>query len=444
MIKKSMQDIPNAVQWVDGVAISPQYYQDAFNRTEELMRFRMSLCTPYYYGVLKMNIDENLLRTHTFRLSELECIMPDGLEVHYLYGVERTLELDLSQFREQIQKGPQKIYLCVPFGKKIGKQGEKFTRFYISPDEKLKDMNEGESFSVSRYRTNLSISIGVLPPSEFISIPLAIINSDKDHLALTPYTPPSIILERGSEIFNLCNEILRLMKVKHEILVKQYKKTFLDLDASLNGIFYLINIIRKIIPKLEVILHSPYLSPFELYSEIVSVYSQVICIDRAFTKEIIPCYDHENLFEIFTLLTKMICGHIEVEVPDHFSLCYFDKYQDYFKTVLNTEINADELIIGFRKSESFSDNDFMSFIANLLICERNNYSAMRETRSLGFERKYIKSQSGLFLGKNIFLFSIHVKKDQLQKNSEIIIFANSHNFQSLEKNSIILYSKMRN
>lgn len=442
MSTKTMQSIPNSVRWYEGMVIDEQYFQSAFHRAEELTRFRISTLKPYLYGVIKLKINEGMLSHSVFKLNELECIMPDGLEVNYLAGTDRALEVNLSEYREQIQKGPNKIFLCVPFGRQIGQQNAKYARFYAIPTQVIKDsVTNGEYVGVPSYKANLSLQIGTIPPSEFISIPIAIVNLDKNKYELNPYTPPSLLLERGCDIFILCEKILNLMKVKYEILVNQYKKTFLDLDKSLNDIFHLINIIRQIIPKLELILNLPYISPFELYSEMVNVYSQIICIDRSFSREIVPRYDHENILEIFTLLTRFITDHVEVEVPDHFSVCYFEKYQDCFRINISSVINSDELIIGFRRIESYSEESFVNFVQSLLICERNNYSAMRETRSLGFERKYIKAQEGLFLSKNICLFSIGIKKEHIQKNSEIVIFSNSNDFQNLEKNSIILYTK---
>ena len=444
-LNKTMHAISSSIRWYDGMPVGPQCFQEAFMRSEDLTRFRISLTHPYSYGITKLKIDEEMLNYNVLRISELECILPDGLEVQYLYGVDKILELKLSSFHELIQKGPHKIYLCVPFGKQIGSQDAKYARFHIMPSEIANDIHtDGAPVGISRYRANLSLHIDTLPPPEFISLPLAMINLDKNKFELNSYLPPSLILRKNDEIYRLCGDVLKKLKIKYDLLVQQYKKTFVELDKYSDNIFHLINIIRPIISKLELTLNLPYIAPFELYSQMVSVYSQVICIDHSFSKEIVPSYDHENILEIFNFIIKMIFDHIEVEIPDHFSVCYFDKYQDYFKTILNTAVNTDELMIGFRKNDSFTDNDFLAFIDNLLICERSNFSAMREIRSLGFDRKYVKSEKGLFLSKNIFLFSVNIKKEQIHKNSEIVIFSNSNDFQSLEKNSIILYSKAVN
>ncbi len=440
-----MDKISSPIQWSEGLCLGPQYFQDAFLRTEELMRYRMSAINPFFYGVVKLTIEQEMLAYHIFKISELECILPDGLELNYLYGVDKSLELDLSKFQEQIQKGPQKIYLCVPQGKQIGKADVKYARFREIPDELTKDMNIGGSaIEIPRYRANMSLQVASTPPSEFISIPVAIINVDKNKFELNPFTPPSLILEKGGLIYKLCEDVSKLLKLKCDFLINHYKKSFSKEDKYSNPTFHLINIIRQIIPNLDLVLNLPYISPYELYAKMVSVYSQVICVDNNFVKEIIPQYDHKNILDIFTILKRMIFDHIEMEMPDNFSLYYFEKQQDYFRAILNTTLESDELIIGFRKIEHLSEDNFLEFVDNLIICEKINLSSMKEERSLGFGRKYIKAQKGLSLNKNIYLFSVNIRRDKISKNSEIVVFSYSNEFQSLEANSIVFYNKVIN
>ncbi len=88
--------IPEAVQWREGMLLSPQHFQLAARRAEALAAYMMGAATPLCWGVQRLQIDQSLLLEAVFRIIELEAVMPDGLLVLYPMGDdEPRLELDL-------------------------------------------------------------------------------------------------------------------------------------------------------------------------------------------------------------------------------------------------------------------------------------------------------------------------------------------------------------
>ena len=441
--KKKLEQLTDPLRWYEGMPIGPQHLQDAFLRNEELLRYRVSLLSPYFYGVVNLKIDKEMLKFNVFKIQELECLMPDGLEIGYIYGVDKAIEVDLSSFQAKIQNSPFTIFLCVPHGKQISHTASKFARFRALQAEMVPDMNlNGESIGIPRYRPNVSLIVSLIPPSEYVSLPIAKIGFDNQACELLPYIAPSLIVEAGNELLNICASLTNILRSKLDFLTNQYKKSFDHNSSSTSHILSLINTIREVLPQCDLIANIPYISPFDLYSKLASIYGKVTSLDKSFLKEFIPRYVHENLLSVFSELSHMILRHLELEIPKEYIVQYFNRFEHYFSAVLDEEsIKQDSLILGFRKNPLFSENEFVSLIQNLLICETSKFESFRESRSLGLERKQVYLQNDLLLNRNIYFFSVDIKNCKYTEELEVSVFSNTELFKSLEKNSIMLYKK---
>src|SRR5262249_36053483 len=89
--------IPEAVQWHEGMLLSPQHFQLAARRGEALAAYLIEAAAPFCWGVRRLQIDAKRLLEGVFSVDELEAILPDGLLiVHSASDDEPSLELDLK------------------------------------------------------------------------------------------------------------------------------------------------------------------------------------------------------------------------------------------------------------------------------------------------------------------------------------------------------------
>ena len=72
------EDIPEAIQWHEGMLLSPQHFQQSAWRHELLVQYGSLLVAPYCWGVRSLTLDTKLLPGGTFRVLELEAVMSDG------------------------------------------------------------------------------------------------------------------------------------------------------------------------------------------------------------------------------------------------------------------------------------------------------------------------------------------------------------------------------
>jgi len=99
--------VPLAIQWHDGMLLSPQHFQEADRRNERLLAHHMTHVAPYHYGVASFKWAEGTLVSGLFRVDEIEAIMPDGTLVQHRSGQGKPdLSIDLRKHAAAARSTP--------------------------------------------------------------------------------------------------------------------------------------------------------------------------------------------------------------------------------------------------------------------------------------------------------------------------------------------------
>src|SRR5712692_2660396 len=70
-------DIPDAIQWHEGLLLTPQHFQQLSSRHEALVQYSTSLVAPFCWGVRRFDHHAISLPAGKLRVLELEGVMPD-------------------------------------------------------------------------------------------------------------------------------------------------------------------------------------------------------------------------------------------------------------------------------------------------------------------------------------------------------------------------------
>ena len=70
-------EIPDAIQWHEGLLLTPQHFQQLSTRHEALVQYGTSLVAPFCWGVRRLKYDRVSLTMGKFRVLQLEAVMPD-------------------------------------------------------------------------------------------------------------------------------------------------------------------------------------------------------------------------------------------------------------------------------------------------------------------------------------------------------------------------------
>src|ERR1700740_997897 len=106
--------IPEAVQWHEGMLLSPQHFQLTARRAEALTGYLLEAAAPFCWGVQRLDIDQGLLLEARFRVVVLEAVLPDGRLVLYPSGGEDPLlERDFKSAELNPRVAPVTVHVAV-------------------------------------------------------------------------------------------------------------------------------------------------------------------------------------------------------------------------------------------------------------------------------------------------------------------------------------------
>ena len=81
------EKIPDAIDWHEGMLLSPQHFQLMVQRYEALLSRQISTLSPYHYGFTNLLIDRARIHEGFLQVRSLDAIMPDGLIVSIEEGI---------------------------------------------------------------------------------------------------------------------------------------------------------------------------------------------------------------------------------------------------------------------------------------------------------------------------------------------------------------------
>ncbi|MDF1750691.1 MAG: type VI secretion system baseplate subunit TssK, partial [Alphaproteobacteria bacterium] len=83
---RSARELPDAIQWHEGMLLAPQHFQQLAVRGEELIAYHTATSSPFHWGIRHLKVDPVQLVSGIFRVLELEAVLPDGLIVTHVQG----------------------------------------------------------------------------------------------------------------------------------------------------------------------------------------------------------------------------------------------------------------------------------------------------------------------------------------------------------------------
>lgn len=183
--------LPDAIQWSEGMLLSPQHFQQSDIYWNAHLHHRLSLLTPNFWGIGQLSLDPSLLKAGRIRVVSLEAVMPDGLAVAFPdENAPRSLELDVN---EALNKGgPVRVHLVVPKrGASAATLGSPVQRYDALPGALTVDENTGEGgVEVERLRPRIELAVDPVPP-RYCACPLLEVTRGGDRqVSLTVYHPP--------------------------------------------------------------------------------------------------------------------------------------------------------------------------------------------------------------------------------------------------------------
>jgi len=427
------KDLPDAIQWHEGLLLAPQHFQQLALRQEQLLAYHVLAGLPFSWGVREVGFDGDMLGAGTLRVSRIEAIMPDGQVVSRAQGVtgESPLELELEPFAERLESGELKIYLAVAHGP------DRFNS--VAGELVVDELADSEPIEIPRLVPKLQLLAGDAPSSRYVSFPLATIRRENGVFKLGDFVPPLICLSREMPLWQSCNALAARMREKSVFLAKQTsvpssgiedRLQFLEVRDRLRSVV-------ELLPYYEAVLGTDSVHPYPLYLALSSLFGPLSLLRPGSVPPAPVPYRHMDLHSSFDALLAQV-GEMLEAVSQTYREIKFTLDNGAFSLMIDPQWMGERLVVGARGP---SEREILAWMDGALIGSDTVLGGLREKRILGAARSRIERADELGLAgvAGMTLFTIRADAAFVVPGRPLIIANRNESAGAQRPAEIILY-----
>lgn len=395
----SARDIPEMIQWHEGMLLAPQHFQQMALRQEQFSLYHTQMASPFQWGLVRLNIDEAALVTGLFRVLELEAIMPDGLVVRCpVDDSDEQLDIDVKVVADIVGEAPVTVHLTVPAAKAGGMAAPgDLPRFRVVEGPEVADASTGDGdMRIPRLRPRLGLAVttspGQRPSQKFVSFPLARIVYRNEAFVLADYTPPMLHVGTHSPLGRLCSDICRRIREKALYLADRagvvsgssvhplVQESTAEIRSLVTGL-----------PPLEALLATGVAHPFALYLALTNMVGHMAAFSAGGAPPVLPRYDHDDCMVAFGearyYVERMLdrVKETRVGIPFH-------QEDSKFTLQLADRLPDERFVLGVRAPASMSAAEVAEWLERSLIASRRRIDMLWDMRVGGAARRVVEPE----------------------------------------------------
>lgn len=412
-------EIPDAIQWHEGLLLTPQHFQQLSSRHEALVQYGTSLIAPFCWGVRRFKHHAILLPTGKLRVQELEAVMPDGLVVtHGLHGAVRddVLEIDLGPHQEQMSHGGAMIQIVVP----ARQNGNGDTLRYQSfKGEVVSDeVSAGKPRTIPRLKPRLTLHVAEKTPGDYIGFPLArVIHRDGSFALDEKFVPPLLIIpvksidddtasNAAKRLGHMCSQVAQRVRQRAMYLADEAKSQNAKHRFGNDGIKNIMLSLVGALPGFEAVLQSGYSHPYLVYVAACNLVGHLAVLSKEMVPPAFAPYNHNDLDATFHPVFEFIDRALDQGVPVSYKSFVF-KYQDgAYELPFQGTWMKKRLALGIRGERGMSPEEVVRWGESCLIGSQNRIELLRANRIRGAVRKHSERVGDIVTPNGVALFSL--------------------------------------
>lgn len=410
--------IPEAVEWSEGMLLSPQHMQQNDIYWSHQLRHLATSLQPYYWGLLDMVYDPDALAdNHLLNISRLQAVMPDGLVIQYPGHYDAPLQLNLNLLDKW--EGNLRIYLAVPVRAEGAASSQSRIQRYdrVAGALEVDECQLESRLEVARLRPKLSLLADARIPAKFTAFPLLdLVRDENDHIWVHAYHPP--MLRLGScrflptkwQLQLRLTELTKTMRSKIRDLVggRKVDDNLAKLDNESRQQLSVARHLATMLPALEVQLLSGMAHPYDLYLKLAEMAGQLAAIGSNPSPPFVEAYQHENMLPGFETLLGYIDTRLKLINPQYETMLFDRLSGSHFSRVLPVDIPLDTLLIELRPEAGQDEEILQSWIGQARIASDDLMTILEQRRLRGGSIRQVdpRQLSGLNVAEGALLFEI--------------------------------------
>ena len=421
----SAHDLPPAIQWHEGMLLSPQHFQQLVLRGDRLWQYHLGLGLPYHFGVSRLRYESTQLFSGTLRITELEAVLPDSLVIAFRSGPDGDLQVDLRPHMETAKHTPVMIYLAVPAERAGGSKGDGDLGRHLSvPGDEVDDETvSGRPMRIPRLKPRLRLHAGQeAPPPRFTALPLLAVTYKNGAFVPAEHVPPLLRVEVDSTLGELCAQVSSLIRAKATYLLEIISSPAITTKpAVIEENRRLLSQLIVNLPPFEALLATGTTHPYALYVALTGVAGAVAAVGSQPMPPVFPAYDHLNLRRSFGEVIRYISQSLAEGISEAFTAIPFKNDSGLFSLNFEREWARRILILSFKGAPGASDQQITEWVASSLIGTAGRFKVLRERRLLGAARTPIDRYEGLVATRGMLLFQLQVNPEFIVPNEQLIV-----------------------
>jgi type VI secretion system protein ImpJ len=450
-------EIPDAIQWHEGLLLTPQHFQQLSSRHEALVQYGTALVAPFCWGVRRLKYDPVMLSSGKFRVLQLEAVMPDGLVV--VHGLpeangDDALEIDISKSADQIGENGILVYVGVSTQQYRGANGEHPRYKSFESDPVADQISQAKARTIQRLRPKLKLHAGKRLPTDLVGFPLARVLHRASTFALDDqFIPPLLAIpviakdnDRSAAVAqalgDMCSQVARRVRARAMYLADEARNpgpgsrfaNEADARTRMLGL-------AGALPSFEAVLQTGCAHPYLMYVALCGLAGQVSTLGADMVPPLFEPYNHNDLYSTFQPVFECIDRAMDYGVPVAYKSFLFKYHEGAYEHDGAYELRFDgnwmkkTLALGIKPARGMSEDEVVRWGENCLIGSQNKIEVLRSKRIRGAVRRHADRVGELVTPKGVALFTLLADESFVEPEKLLQIV----NFEGRRPSEIVLY-----
>src|SRR5579875_1165407 len=406
--------------------LMPHHFQQMAGRFEGLVQNAVATVgCPYPWGVLRLEYDRSTLVDGLLRVLRIEAVMRDGFFAEGGAELGINLELNLTDYVEQMRDGPLTVHLAVPAQKSLSTRGE-LARYVSHSGEAIDDEATGDDPVVIPWlRPRLTLWAGDYPPARFESVPVLRVETKNNAFQADDYIAPAMSVTAGSSLGKMCGETTSFVRERSRMLADQFRSGAFAVDNNEAAELRMkVQALSVGLPALEAALVSGGAHPFTVYLLMCQLAGHLATVTSDFMVPQFSPYRHEDLLATFQPVLHFIRKAVSEAVVESWSSTQFRPVNGVFEAassaILDDAIaqhaglDAPVAAIALRVPPGVAEQPVWHWGDNCVIGSSGAIGPLLTTRVSGAERRRVERLPGLAPPRGMILFALGLDENAVK------------------------------
>jgi type VI secretion system protein ImpJ len=344
-------NIPSKVLWSEGLFLRPQHFQQQDRYHEARLNHTASALHPYSWGVRKLQIDHDALKSDTLRINELSLIFPDGEVVRAPEGDALPLQVRLGDLAPTVQAVTYHAALpsLKPHGDNCSAVGDDGTDArYARQERDTQDLfTRAADAPVGYLKKTLRLVSELDPLESYESFPLVRLRRvATGGFEVDPsFTPPSLSIDGAPGLHTQLARLMEKLLAKVNALYGHHRepsKHVVEIRGGDMSSFWLLHTASTGYAALSHYLNHGELHPERLFGELLTLAGGLMTYSRSYKLEDLPAYVHADPGPAFARIDDIIRNLLDTVISSkYFSIALKNDRPSYHLGKLDSgKINA--------------------------------------------------------------------------------------------------------